>query len=682
LKGNEVLGVAGHSSLVTRHWSLVKRVASQRTCDPPSRLRRYEGASLRLGNVSCFRPSPSAAADGLRPAGMFQVPSFKFQAYYSCMNKPQGIVILDFGGQYAHLIASRVRRLGVYSEIREAETPAEELKGVAGIILSGGPASVYEKGSPQGDKGIFKLGIPVLGICYGHQWIAHVLNGKVKPGTTKEYGHSEVENIIDYGILVDSSMPKYRVWMSHGDEVAELPAGFKHVLRSDACEIAGMADFERQIYGIQFHPEVAHTAHPGRMILENFVKQECKADPWSVKNYVETVSEEIKKQAGDRKVFMLVSGGVDSTVAFALLEKALGKGRVYGLLIDTGLMRKDEVSDTKSALKKLGFDNLHVEDASEKFFANLKEVYDPEEKRKIIGNTFIDVQREVAKKLRLDGNEWMLGQGTIYPDTIETGGTKHADKIKTHHNRVEEIQKMIKEGRVIEPLKDLYKDEVRDLGTILKLPSELVWRHPFPGPGLGVRILCSMQSNTVVKVVNGKWKMESGKLLPVKSVGVQGDSRTYRSALALFSGNPYEISEELWSKATKIPNNDQTINRVLKCISHREPVEFESSGFYITKKRADLLREADWIVNEEIYKAGLYEIIWQFPVVLLPFGASKGNESIVLRPVESTDAMTANAAHLPEKVIKKMTERILKLDGIDMVFYDLTSKPPATIEWE
>ena len=626
------------------------------------------------------------------------------------------IIVLDFGGQYAHLIASRVRRLGVYSEIREAETPASELSDCAGIILSGGPQSVNEEGAPHGDPAIFDLGIPVLGICYGLHWMTVVLGGEVTNVGVKEYGKTVIKTSDERPATSDQSLvtrhsstlfndcpTEFTAWMSHGDEAVKLPEGFDRIATSESSENSGFADEEKKLFAIQFHPEVTHT-ECGETILKNFVGM-CEADPWSVGGYADRIQEEIKSQVGDnphsakptssasgglrgpeasrgKKVFMLVSGGVDSSVAFTLLDKTLGADRVQGLLVDTGLMRKDEVKNIQKAFEDLDLPNLRVEDASELFFENLKGVYDPEKKREIIGKTFLDVQASVAKELKLDGDEWLLGQGTIYPDTIETGGTKHADKIKTHHNRVEEVQKMIEEGRIIEPLKDLYKDEVRELGEILGLPHDLVWRHPFPGPGLGVRILCSERAEDIEGPGSGKFKVESGKLLPIKSVGVQGDGRTYRCALAVFSENPYEVSEELWKESVEMPNKNQEINRVLKCTSHSAPVEFEFTPGFISRERADLLREADQIVYEEMHSANLYEKIWQFPVVLLPFGAESGQQSIVLRPIESTDAMTANSAHLPEEVLKKMTVRILSLDGIDMVFYDLTSKPPGTIEWE
>ncbi len=598
------------------------------------------------------------------------------------MEKTGSIVVLDFGGQYAHLIASRVRRFGVYAEILPVETPAEELRGVAGIILSGGPQSVYDPASPQGDPQIFELGVPVLGICYGLHWMTQALGGTVSQGHVKEYGRTEIRIMnLESRMqnLLDDCPEALTVWMSHGDEATALPEGFQRIATSDACANAAFADAERKFFAVQFHPEVTHT-QCGEKILRNFVNL-CATKPWSIESYAQHVGDQILEEVGDKKVFMLVSGGVDSTVAFTLLNKVLGVDRVQGLLVDTGLMRKDEVKNIKDAFAPLGFHNLHVEDASEEFFANLKEVYEPEEKRKIIGDTFLAVQKRVSESMNLKMDDgWVLGQGTIYPDTIETGGTKHADQIKTHHNRVEAVQKMIDAGLVIEPLKDLYKDEVRTLGEELGLPHDLVWRHPFPGPGLGVRILCADHPDTL-EIFNFKFEI-SNVVFPVKSVGVQGDGRTYRHAIAIFSEKPCSITEEHYKLATDIPNKEPTLNRVLLCTSHTQPFEPVFTPGYLTRERADLLREADAIVDEEMRRAELYQSIWQFPVVLLPFGERSGSQSIVLRPIESTDAMTANAVALPEPVLQKMTDRILALDGIDAVFFDLTSKPPGTIEWE
>jgi GMP synthase (glutamine-hydrolysing) len=606
------------------------------------------------------------------------------------MEHPRNIIILDFGGQYAHLIASRIRRSGVYAEILPPETPAKDMKDAAGIILSGGPQSVYEFESPKADPKIFDLGIPVLGLCYGLHWMTQALGGEVKQGKVKEYGHTEIRVVDGGGSLLQDCSEKCTVWMSHGDEAATLPDGFELIATSDACKNAAFADDSRKFFALQFHPEVTHTEHGGE-ILKRFVDL-CDAATWSIASYTEHISQQIKEEVGSRNVFMLVSGGVDSSVAFTLLNKVLGTDRVQGLLIDTGLMRKGEVSSVQKAFEDLGITNLKVENASEEFFANLKEVYDPEEKRKVIGETFLFVQKRVSEEMGLTSSEgcpstgsgqtsqgdvWMLGQGTIYPDTIETGATAHADKIKTHHNRVEAVQKMIDEGLVIEPLKDLYKDEVRNLGEELGLPHEFVWRHPFPGPGLGVRILCAKEQDLVPSI--DQIDMPHS-VLPIRSVGVQGDGRSYRHALVLFSEKPDDIGHELKRLATEVPNKTSEINRVVLCKS--TPVDFVFTPGYITSGRADLLREADAIVDRVMKSAGLYEKIWQFPVVLLPIGIHKGGQSIVLRPICSVDAMTADAFCLPDVVFDEMTEKIVAIDGIDLVFLDLTNKPPGTIEWE
>ncbi len=601
------------------------------------------------------------------------------------------VVILDFGGQYAHLIARRVRESGAFSQILPPETPAEKLKDVAGIILSGGPQSVYEAGSPQADPKILEMGIPVLGICYGHHWIAHVSGGKVTGGKVKEYGHTEIR-VMDSGPLFKDLPDQFIVWMSHGDEVTQLPPGFTVAAKSATCAHAALSNVTKNIYTVQFHLEVVHTEY-GADILKNFVDL-CHATPWSIEGYSQRIGTEILKEIGDRRVFMMVSGGVDSTVAFTVLNEVLGPHRVQGLLVDTGLMRKNEVRNIKNAFDLFGIDNLRFVDASDEFFANLKGVTDPEKKRKIIGDTFLAVQKREsdAMNLRIEDG-WMLGQGTIYPDTIETGGTKHSDTIKTHHNRVEAVQKMIDAGLVIEPLKDLYKDEVRKLGEELRLPPPLVWRHPFPGPGLGVRILCGAspslspspdQPSLLLRPTSGRGETIPvlHAVLPVQSVGVQGDGRTYRHALSLFSDQPCVVTAEHKKLATTIPNQYHDFNRVLLCTSHATPQEFVFTPSTITRERTTLLQEADAIVDEEMHRANLYNRIWQFPVVLVPFGIKQGGESIVLRPIDSQEAMTAEAIALPEDVLKRMTERLLQLDGIDCVFLDLTNKPPATIEWE
>jgi len=600
------------------------------------------------------------------------------------------IAVLDFGGQYAHLIANRVRRLGVYSEILDGETKIQDLKQYKGIILSGGPQSVYEQKSPKCDPAIFKLGVPVLGICYGHQLMQHTLGGKVVPGKTREYGLAELTVKKQIGIF--KGVPKKsRIWMSHFDMVGTLAPGFEIIGTTDDCPAAALADEKKKFYGIQFHAEVTHTEN-GMKMLDNFLDICEVKKEWSIEKFMEEEIISIQKKIGDNKVFLLVSGGVDSTVCFTLLEKALGKKRVYGLLVDTGLMRLDEAAKVKKALSGIGFDNLHVADKSEDFYNALKGVAHPELKRKIIGDMFWKVKEDMVEELKLSPKEWIMGQGTIYPDTIETGGTKHADKIKTHHNRVDLVQQMIQAGKVIEPLAQLYKDEVRALGEKLGLPKEFVWRQPFPGPGLGVRILCvdgieaenkpefDGLNKKIEDFVKQKFNEKlSAKVLPIRSVGVQGDARTYRHPVALFTKiKDWNRLEEL---STAITNNFPEVNRVILAL-RGESGNFKLKPCDLSPERVKLLQIVDDSVTNVMAKAPASYDIWQFPVVLAPVSTETGKESIVLRPIVSTEAMTASFARIDWKVIDKLVSGITKEKQIPHVFYDLTHKPPGTIEWE
>lgn len=600
------------------------------------------------------------------------------------------IVVLDFGGQYAHLIANRIRRLGVYSEILDGETPIKQIPRCKGIILSGSPQSVYDEKSPKCDSGIFKIGIPILGICYGHQITQYLLGGKVASGETKEYGLAQLNIKKDSPIFKGVSQ-KTQVWMSHGDMVKELAPGFEIIGETEDCPITAVAHSSKNIYGIQFHAEVTHT-NEGMKILDNFLNI-CEVDRnWSIEKFMDEEIENIKKHIGDKKVFLLVSGGVDSTVCFALLEKALGKKRVYGLLVDTGLMRKNEAKQVKETLSKIGFDNLHVVDRSKTFYEALQNIAHPEMKRKIIGDMFWKVKEDAAEELKLNPKEWIMGQGTIYPDTIETGSTKHADTIKTHHNRVDMIQDLINKGLVIEPIAQLYKDEVRILGEKLGLPSHLVWRQPFPGPGLGVRILCvdditSTKKNTfddlnqkIKNYINQNFNIKDidVRVLPIKSVGVQGDARTYRHPVVLFT--KIRDWEQLEQISTKVTNKFPDVNRVLLNLKG-DIGEFILNESYVDEDRVQMLQNIDDKVTQVMNNTPKNYDIWQFPVVLIPTSTKKGSESIVLRPIVSTEAMTASFARIDEKVIKQIVEKIDE-PIISHIFYDLTHKPPGTIEWE
>ena len=482
------------------------------------------------------------------------------------------VAVLDFGGQYAHLIANRVRRLGVYSEILDNEISADKLRHFKGIILSGGPMSVNGENAPMCDPKIFELGIPVLGICYDHQLMQKTLGGTVKQGNTKEYGLANLSITKQVGILKNIK-PVSRVWMSHFDMVSNPADGFESIGSTEDCPTAALANIDKKFFGIQFHTEVTHTEE-GMKILDNFLGLCDLNKDWNIEQFIEEEIARIKKQIGDKKVFLLVSGGVDSTVCFALLEKALGKERVYGLMVDHGLMRLNEAENAEKALNEAGFRNLNVVNSSEEFFTALKGKSEPEVKRKIIGDLFWKVKEDSAKELNLNPDEWIMGQGTIYPDTIESGGTKHADKIKTHHNRVDLVQKMIEAGKVIEPIAQLYKDEVRELGEKLGLPHKLVWRHPFPGPGLGVRTLCvgkdeidnqqdfSNTNNEIEKYLKENFNSDIRvKILPTKSVGVQGDERTYRHPAALFTN--LQDWDELEKISTAITNRFHEVNRVI-----------------------------------------------------------------------------------------------------------------------
>ncbi|MBO4369908.1 MAG: glutamine-hydrolyzing GMP synthase [Paludibacteraceae bacterium] len=594
------------------------------------------------------------------------------------------IIVLDFGGQYAHLIANRVRRLGVFTEIHSPVAPVSELQGAKGIIYSGGPASVYAEDAPEYNPEILDLPVPKLGICYGHQLLATQLGGQVVPGKVKEYGIADLQVKVADNPLLKGIPSESPMWMSHGDRVEKLPQGYQIIASTKDCEVAAVAHTEKQIYGIQFHPEVTHSRY-GMQLLDNFIDIcSCKRE-WNMKSYLPLITDKIRKEVGNRKVFLLVSGGVDSTVAFVLLNKVLGTDRVMGLHIDNGMMRLGESKNITDFLKREGMDNLIVVDASEDFLSRLEGITAPEEKRKRIGATFLTVKDKEMAKLHLDFSQWMTAQGTIYPDTIESGGTKNADLIKTHHNRVKEVMDLMEQGMLLEPLADLYKDEVRALGEELGIPHDLVWRHPFPGPGLGVRLLCSdgkgsFETNRSTAGLDDYLKANNieGYVLPVKSVGVQGDGRTYAQPFLLTTPSLDWKACERFS--TDLVNRFKTINRVIWQVGSVSDEMPKLTEQYATRKHFDELRKFDDICTQFLRENNLYENIWQMPVVLTPL-RTNGKPCIVMRPVNSSEAMTANFAEIDKTLLQGLWERFMA-EGAGSLWYDVTHKPPGTIEWE
>jgi GMP synthase (glutamine-hydrolysing) len=514
------------------------------------------------------------------------------------------IVILDFGSQYTQLIARRIREFNVFSVVLPCTVPVEQIRALnpKGLILSGGPCSVYDADSPAADPAVLSLGLPVLGICYGLQFITHHMGGKVESADQREYGHAEV-TLVRETPLFRGLTGSMSVWMSHGDHAAELPDGFVLVAET-ANAVAGIANEEKRIWAVQFHPEVAHTKQ-GTQLLRNFVLDLCGASPdWTPEHFIQSTIERIQAMVGNGHAICGLSGGVDSSVAAVLVARAIGE-RLTCIFVDNGVLRKDEFAKVqKSMREQLGL-NVVAADASERFLAKLAGVTDPEQKRKAIGSEFIAVFDDEAKKIfeadRSAGEEiaWLV-QGTLYPDVIESSSVKGPSQmIKSHHN-VGGLPADMK-LKLIEPLRDLFKDEVRRIGRDLGMPDEIIERQPFPGPGLAVRIL--------------------------------GE---------------------------------------------------------VTAERVAMLQEADAIVVDEIRKAGLYRKVWQSFAVLLPVKSVgvMGDQrtyanTCAIRAVESEDGMTADWAPLPYELLRTMSSRIIsEVRGINRVVYDITSKPPGTIEWE
>jgi len=601
------------------------------------------------------------------------------------------VAVIDFGGQYAHLIATKVRRQGVLAEIRQPEDPIEDFENYKGIIISGSPSlSSYGEDSTY-TKEIYDLDVPIIGFCFGHQEIAKHYGGEVVHGG-REWGKANLHLNRQHQLFAGLG-PVEPVWMSHYDSVVTLGPEFEelgHTVTGEGsaqhrCAAIGSDSLRR--YGFQYHPEVDDTVHGDQMIA-NFVLHICGCRPtWSMDGFVDEECKRIREQVGDRSVFLLVSGGVDSTVAAAIIGKAVGADRLHLLHIDNGLMRKGESRHVIDLFHRLGLcKNLNFLDASGVFLDALTGETDPERKRRIIGDTFIKVFQDEAKRLGLDDH--LLAQGTIYPDTIETGGTKRADVIKTHHNRVPIIEEMIAAGEVVEPLSELYKVEVRELGERLGIPHDALWRHPFPGPGLGVRLLCSDgaadtsgvdEMATAAARVSDRYGLDS-LLLPIRSVGVKADLRAYEHPVLLSGRVKWSA---LLDAASAITADVPGINRCVWNMGTRHPSRSRPLPATVTRERLSLLREADHIVMTALTNHELYDDIWQCPTVLVPLAFDDADgELVVIRPVRSQRAMTATPVELPAVMVDDVREAILALPGIGGLALDITSKPPGTIEWE
>lgn len=620
------------------------------------------------------------------------------------------IVVLDFGSQYAHLIAKRFRMMGYYSEIALPSAGLETFKNAKGIVLSGGPSSIYDKNAPEFNSEILKLDIPILGLCYGHYVLQTGYNGKAQKALVGEFGFAtlELNQNVKCPLFEEIASPQ-QVWMSHQDAVVKPGDGFETVGSTKDCEFAALQNLEKKRFSLQFHCEVKDTPC-GNKILENFAKFCGMEKNWDQDTVLNHIIDSIKNQADDKNVLLFLSGGVDSTVAFALLNKALGQERVLGLHIDNGFMRKNESKKVEEAYKNHGFSNFIVEDASKTFLKAVENLTDPQKKRMAIGENFITVRNEVVAKQKFDENKWLLAQGTLYPDIIESGGTKNSNVIKTHHNRVDGIQKLIEKGLIIEPLKDLYKDEVRAIGKKLGLEDELVMRHPFPGPGLSINVLCSngtMTDNDKEEFKKAQEEISKVQLemfcekcsenlekyiLPVKSVGVQGDFRTYRFpsviSFAKMENGFYHLPkkwEKLEAASSQITNSASFINRTIIRLWQNPSVKDEALKLqegYCTKDRLDQTRDADDIVLTALHKSGWYNKIFQHLTINLPYASSKERCSFVLRPLCSEDVMTARFAQLPQNLLMDIVQEISKLPYVDAIFFDLTNKPPATFGWE
>ncbi|HYH04629.1 MAG TPA: glutamine-hydrolyzing GMP synthase [Bacillota bacterium] len=613
------------------------------------------------------------------------------------------VAILDCGGQYTKVIDRKVREMCVKSDIFPIGVAVDTLRDYQGIILSGGPGSVWVDNPIQYDERIFELGIPVLGICYGMQLINQHFGGEVLPGVKTEYGEMTID--VDTNCsLFDGLAAKQTVLMSHGDSVTRLAPGFTVAAKSADVYVV-IADEQRKLYGVQFHPEVDLTTN-GKQMMANFLFKICGlSGNYALDDRIQTAIDKIREKVKDEKILVLVSGGVDSAVSAALLVKALKPENVYAIHIDHGLMRKNESDIVCENLKELGLVNLIRENAADTFFNTVVEVngesigpltklVDPEAKRNVIGDVFIQVTRKAAEGLNLDFDKTFWAQGTLRPDLIESGNpdvSSYAHRIKTHHNDVDIVRRAREKGLVVETNWDWHKDEVRQVARALGIKESIASRQPFPGPGLAIRLICNDNRSQITadefakfnQVMRETGSGYQGTVVPVKSVGVQGDCRSYRY-LSLAWGDGLDLNwEKVCHIGKNLPNQVNFVNRVAYLLNKKEPGgAVKTYEMYLTPENVDLLREMDHIVVQNLNVPPISQVF----AVLLPIGVT-GKYSVAIRTFVTNDFMTGKPAFIGEDIAKERVAKVVEniesqFPEIDLIFYDVTSKPPATVEWQ